>query len=567
MTTISLFSSINYDRQKSFGEGTLSLLSNYFYLGGMQVTVAKNNEIRQKDGEVKWYIIALKVASFALCFPLTAPLFIANLALRYLYKHYFQPVSMYLTNPSIKAEHLTILGFGMNKPIMIYLFKRDLQNRPLYHLQELCQAIKANAEKFKDPRTMISYLEGNLTSKFNVDLVGEASDTGGVSRDYLHELTEGVMTYISPFLTGTSPFYLPSTDHLPISFEKHFENMGILMMYCYHSERQVQTPTETLFISRFIKPSFDPALFSAILRLTAEEIDGSELNFNTKIKICHALVQSRIDAGENLSWLSKLLTNIMKTPLQLDSKKKVDQFVESFGVDQNRLSCAFIGKSAEIDVSAVQNNQEKFVEEVVYLCISQSTQIEVSKIFKPIQAIARGMKEICHPGKQHSLTEKNDHWNQFFCNPDNHEDFWGPNYQSFSDKVQGSRLTPESRQSIADNILYDDSNEKISKDVKRLQGWIVDKETTDEEVRIFLKFATGATIPLKDQKITVFANESYPSVVPKASTCGFTLTFSTEYPQDLAQAQLSQSEEEKTQTFISYLKQEMQRTLNEFDTM
>jgi hypothetical protein len=82
---------------------------------------------------------------------------------------------------------------------------------------------------------------------------------------------------------------------------------------------------------------------------------------------------------------------------------------------------------------------------------------------------------------------------------------------------------------------------------------------------MFLKFTTGATTLLDGQTIKVLANELYPSIVPQASTCAFTLTFSTQYPEDLIGQQLSQSEEEKSKTFISYLKQEMQRMLDQFD--
>jgi hypothetical protein len=82
VTTISLFTPINYTRPKSCGEDALSKLSNYFYLGGTQATVIKNNEVQLEEGKVSWKMIALKVASYVLLFPITLTLLAINLVLR-----------------------------------------------------------------------------------------------------------------------------------------------------------------------------------------------------------------------------------------------------------------------------------------------------------------------------------------------------------------------------------------------------------------------------------------------------------------------------------------------------
>ena len=82
MTTISLFTPINYTRPKSCGEETLSKLSNYFYLGGTQATVIKGNEVKLENGKTSWKMIAFKVASYVILFPITLTLLAIDLVLR-----------------------------------------------------------------------------------------------------------------------------------------------------------------------------------------------------------------------------------------------------------------------------------------------------------------------------------------------------------------------------------------------------------------------------------------------------------------------------------------------------
>src|SRR5690348_429851 len=82
MSSVSLFTSINYERTHTFAEGSLSRLSNYFYLGGTRAIVMKGNEVKLEDGKVSWKMIALKVASYVLLLPLTLTLVACNLVLR-----------------------------------------------------------------------------------------------------------------------------------------------------------------------------------------------------------------------------------------------------------------------------------------------------------------------------------------------------------------------------------------------------------------------------------------------------------------------------------------------------
>ncbi|MBS0585882.1 MAG: hypothetical protein JSR76_06240, partial [Verrucomicrobia bacterium] len=83
----------------SYGEKAFSLLSNYFGLSGKKVVVVRANEARLETGKALWYVTALKVASYALFFPIAASLFLALLVLRSHYRFTLLPVPRSLEVP------------------------------------------------------------------------------------------------------------------------------------------------------------------------------------------------------------------------------------------------------------------------------------------------------------------------------------------------------------------------------------------------------------------------------------------------------------------------------------
>lgn len=83
MQAIPFYMSVNYQTPKSCGEQALSILSNYFYLGGRQATVFKEDEVKLENGKSSCGVIALKITSYLLLFPLTIPLFAIYSVLRY----------------------------------------------------------------------------------------------------------------------------------------------------------------------------------------------------------------------------------------------------------------------------------------------------------------------------------------------------------------------------------------------------------------------------------------------------------------------------------------------------
>ena len=97
MATISLFIPVNYTRQSSCTEQALSVLSDYFYLGGARATVIRGDEVQLENGKVSCTEIALKISSYVLLFPITLSLLIVNVALRS--QHHF----ILITRPSLET--------------------------------------------------------------------------------------------------------------------------------------------------------------------------------------------------------------------------------------------------------------------------------------------------------------------------------------------------------------------------------------------------------------------------------------------------------------------------------
>lgn len=100
MSEVTLCTAINFVRPASICEQALAKLSHYFYLGGQQAFVIKNDEVRLENGQIDCYTIALKIASYVLLAPITLILFAVDLALRS--QHHFTLIKT--PNPESTAK-------------------------------------------------------------------------------------------------------------------------------------------------------------------------------------------------------------------------------------------------------------------------------------------------------------------------------------------------------------------------------------------------------------------------------------------------------------------------------
>jgi hypothetical protein len=275
--------------------------------------------------------------------------------------------------------------------------------------------------------------------------------------------------------------------------------------------------------------------------MNASEIDLSrDLDLQTKIKICKALIQSKVDAGESgLDWLQKALSNPM-----LSSDQDIQKFITP------------LGATVTIPPSSGDLKQrDACIENAIAECMQQAAHIDPRPMFEPIHAIAQGMKANCFPKNRSSIQSQNDCWTRHISKTP---------YQTFSDKVQGTRMTENTRAMIVENIRIDPScNEKINNNVRTLKSWISDSQTTYEDIRLFLKFTTGSTSVLPGQYISISSSSSSTVIVPFANTCSNKLTFSSQYPKQI----LDLPETDREQRFLQLMIQEMTRTVNLFDSV
>lgn len=405
--------------------------------------------------------------------------------------------------------------------------------------------IKQNSAKCHDPRMQVAYLEGEISSDFYERNLSKGSDVGGISRDYLDILTTSFMEKMSSFFVKTPHLHLPKVEKFSKEIETNFKNLGNLFMYCFLSRMEVSTPEDPQKIGRQIGQHFDPSLFSSLLSLKDSEIDLTELYFETKIKICQTLIESRInDAGQtHLNWLVKALQNVNQI---LHNEKDVENLMEIFGVTSDDLPLQFI-ISEKLNIQKIIDEQDSFKEAILSYAINQSISLDVQKMFLPIHAIAKGMKEVNDLGNN----DFNRRWTDIQPTP----------YHQFSDKVQGCPLTQKTRNSIADNIVWKPGvYRRIDQDVGYLKDWIIDPKTSQEDIRLFLKFTTGSTSPQKDQILTVKAMKA-KGILPIANTCELELTFHTQYPEEIEKVQNHRTEEERKEYFIKCFKKAMKKSI------
>ncbi|HEY4832299.1 MAG TPA: hypothetical protein VIH61_07050 [Waddliaceae bacterium] len=204
MTTISLFTTINYTRPKSCGEEALSKLSNYFYLRGTQATVIKGNEVQLENGKVSWKMIALKVASYVLLFPITPILFAIYLILRTRYhfivinpgKNPNEKPAQNLLTPIANLKSKVFINQSIELPAYAKAFYNDLsisaECKELFKFIFI-DIINPNTIESIQPLEQLVEKKGKLTNKlreFNVIHFGEDTDNYLGCRGSAHSLNK-----------------------------------------------------------------------------------------------------------------------------------------------------------------------------------------------------------------------------------------------------------------------------------------------------------------------------------------------------------------------------------------
>jgi hypothetical protein len=362
-----------------------------------------------------------------------------------------------------------------HRDLQIHIVRRGLQEVPEFHLDQL------GTELTRSRHLHITFLRTDLEEDTGID-------AGGLSRDYLDDLSSGILVskYLRFQKVPSSGLSLPRTkqdykDGQPLpqisGDEKQiYEHLGRLMMFCYNSNG-------TLSIGRHL----DESLFKAALSLTAEEIDApfDRLNLATHAKLCKALAGGETTYDRFFALLQK--PSLDDDEWQEASMIAMGSLPEDFEYDATDPTHKAIIRQALADT--------------IFSSIGGTT-------LAPIQAIARGMRSLFRGT-----------WNTDAPRID---------YLQFSNAVQGTM----NRRAIADAIQPGGSassaphaeKREIEKKVQWLKEWILDDSTDEKELRDLLKAATGCSSLPPGRRILIQKQSLLQlTPAPAAHSCFYTL--------------------------------------------
>ncbi len=405
-----------------------------------------------------------------------------------------------------------------NDTVSIKVVRKGLKEVPEYHINKLTEIIEKSFQYKKDPKIEMTFLKSNMHGD-------EGVDRGGLTRDYLSELMEGIIAINKLNFKKMGLLVIPHAKNEcknlePLPFlndqEKEiYKNLGKLITYCYHSEREGHFEN-TYLLGRH----FDDSLFNAALCLTAEEIDTpfEDLTLETKLKMGEALLEARVASGMDMKYYKARLDWIRDFDnLTLQQLKDAAFQVLNAECLPDDFTLNNVGDEADVD--RINANKDKFKQFLIDSFFTPKGQHgQLGAHLAPIHAIAQGMKSICSPESFPNVND-NAKWNAKFK---------GQNYVAFSNKVQGSI----NREEIANQIKLDVHMTKaaeleISKKAKWLQEWVLDgvNGASEEDLKNLLKFVTGSSSLAKDAVIQVksqiktYKEDFIP--IPRAHTCSF----------------------------------------------
>lgn len=382
--------------------------------------------------------------------------------------------------------------------LQIRVIRRGIKEIPEYHLEKFSHLIDEGVKQQKDPKICVVFMNNDLT-------ISDGGDAGGLSRDYLDDLFDGLTKkgYLS-FKSTADGYLMPKTkkayekgDLPPLEAEElaQYQQMGQVMMYCYNSQPIAGHWAKTYAIGRH----FNNALFTGALSLTAEEIDTpfKELPLQTKLNMITALAKG----DENYGVYKERIDLLSKGDLNQEDLKKAAEIAGYLDLLPDYLK----NKDDMPDMDKINSHADN--KKLVFQALAESLFKYYGEELAPLHAIAQGMKSMCGSNKT---------WNESFKTLSIHE---------VSNKIQGSI----DRQEIFDSIELDSDlsgpkKAEVMKKMNWLKDWLKD-EASEEELRKTLKFFTASSSLPKGKKISVkaqFPQDDLPIIpVPRTHTCSF----------------------------------------------
>ncbi len=406
------------------------------------------------------------------------------------------------------SSHYASVG-QVSPTIQVRLVRGGVSRIPLFHLDKLSRLLVQGFRRTSTIKLSIVFMDVHLAA-------GTGIDAGGLTRDYVSELMSGLLGsselhFSDPVESGgvlpvtketytgpdefTADTVLNSIPALGVEEQKVYSQLGHLMMACYHSQGVNAGHFDSSFITG---RAFSEALFYAICQLKAADLrtEFRRLGNGTLFKMCAAL-------DVFLGGHYQTLIAVASTPSPTQ-----DQLASALALLKD--TYYIFDEDSQPEVNSSEGKA------IIKIAAEAVVLERYGAMLAPIHALAGGMRT----GVAFGVSNESDlstRWDAFTNATDPTE---------LSKKIQGTL----DREMIARYIqlnsgLAGTQREEIQKKVDWLKRWIQEESTTDEEVKSFLKYATGTPSLAEGKQIT--ANEQYDpySPCPKAHSCSFELEF------------------------------------------
>lgn len=366
---------------------------------------------------------------------------------------------------------------------------------------------------------------------------GVATDLGGVKRDYVATLIEGLQNEESLFVELDGSLKLPRLKRegnhgvfICNTEEKDlFQSLGKVFYFCYGTSLSKKSLGQYDKTSLVTGRVFSDALFQAAFTLTAKEISKpfEMLSIEAKVRMAKALVSNldtKIDdSGENMIrsldlLIPENLTRSLNT--MADLKERIDELNPKEKIEleavKNKLTFATMLAGEEyLDDTCLWADEAVILQDVANFRDKLYKALFFNhELFKPLNGVA--LSSILDPIFQVAV---------------------GMNIQGADwEKLQAQKLTEVSvgiqgsldRELMATMIKYTGSESVIQTKVGWLTQWIKEK-ATEEELKRFIKYLSGGTGLPKGSSIEIveqYSSELSPN--PSACTCGMKMGISNE---------------------------------------
>lgn len=428
-----------------------------------------------------------------------------------------------LENYNLKTENIFLPTYLMGvktSEISVTVARKEIENSPWKEISKLSQLLDQGVKKHTE-------------TQFRFIFTGESgSDMGGLTREFFDSLFKSLTTQSdAQFSTAISRLKMPKTQNgyslnneapkISEEDKNKFEQMGKMMMYCYKSptsaNKSLQCNTGVYF---------DKGLFAGILSLEAKDVEAEILPKDVHSKMIRAIVNAQLsespgEEGKKQLQLFEDCLNLLENPDQL-----ADPAFSSNQAHQDILMNAAL-MVGDFEIPPTQDARINLLNEVLYDAFGQQ--------LTAIHTIAKGMKSTI-------LTDQNNHWDNKIATQD---------ISLFSTLIQGSL----NREKIVNEMVIEGrSSDILDQKVGWLSEWIMDTNTSEDEIKEFIKTVSGSTSMPEGEKIKIRIADGAPSPFPRIHTCFYQIDFSDHF---------FENKDDTKENFISSLKVAIASSLKE----